>query len=299
MSETHVGASPDAIEFHYDVGREFYALWLDPSLTYSCALWDGITGDESETDVLGAAQQAKLDLHLDQAGIGEGSRVLDVGCGWGSLLAAASRRGASDLTGLTLSRDQLDTVRSRGLPGADIRLEHWQDHRPDRPYDAIVSIGAFEHFAHRGLSTKERIATYGEFFARCHDWLPPNAKLSLQTIAYDDAVDDEGPVASFFVSDVFPSSMLPRLSDIVAAADPWFSVSSFREDGDHYTRTLRAWSVRLQRVRTEAEKLVGAEGYAHYVRYLRVSQAMFRRRTSTLYRIAFRRRPAELALGRE
>ncbi|HEY2428851.1 MAG TPA: cyclopropane-fatty-acyl-phospholipid synthase family protein [Acidimicrobiales bacterium] len=296
MSETQIGASPDAIEHHYDVGRDFYALWLDPSLTYSCALWTGITGDESDTDVLAAAQQAKLDYHLDRAGVGEGSRVLDVGCGWGSLLAAASARGAGDLTGLTLSRDQLDAAQSRRLPGADIRLEHWRDHQPERPYDAIVSIGAFEHFANRGLSADERVAVYGEFFARCHGWLPPNAMLSLQTIAYDDEVDDEGPVASFFVSDVFPSSMLPRLSDIVRASDPWFSVSSFRNDGDHYTRTLRGWSVRLQRARAAAEELVGADGYAHYVRYLRVSQAMFRRRTSTLYRIAFRRRPEALAV---
>jgi cyclopropane-fatty-acyl-phospholipid synthase len=297
MSDASVGATKDAIEFHYDVGTDFYALWLDPSLTYSCALWDDIEGDESETPVLAAAQQAKLDHHLDNAGVGERCRVLDVGCGWGSLLAAASARGATDLTGLTLSSDQLGYARSRRLPGAEIRQEHWRDHQPARPYDAIVSIGAFEHFANRGLTPEQKLAAYGDFFRHCHEWLPSGGKLSLQSIAYDDEVDDEGPVASFFVTDVFPSSALPRLSEIVRASDPWFSIVAFRNDGDHYTRTLRAWSMRLQGAQAGAEKLIGAEGYAHYVRYLRVSQAMFRRRTSTLYRLAFRRRPRPLPSG--
>jgi cyclopropane-fatty-acyl-phospholipid synthase len=298
VNETNIGASPDAIEFHYDVGTDFYAVWLDPSLTYSAALWDGIGGDESETSVLAAAQRAKLLYHLGQAAVTQGGRLLDVGCGWGSLLALAGRELHTDqLTGLTLSRDQLAHVRSLGLPETEVKLEHWRDHRPRQPYDAIVSIGAFEHFAHRGLTAQERIQIYSEFFAACYQWLPARGVLSLQTIAFDDDGESDGPVGSFYETDVFPSSTLPRLSEIAQSCEPYFSVASFRNDADQYARTLRAWSVRLQSGRIEAERIAGEDTYRRYLRYLRVSKALFQRHTFTLYRLGLQRRPRQLPVA--
>src|SRR5437867_3080601 len=93
------GATPSEIAHHYDVGLDFYRLILDRSLTYSCALWNG------QVD-LEAAQRAKVHFHLDAIGVERGSRVLDIGCGWGSGLDAAVARGALSVTGLTLSHDQ-------------------------------------------------------------------------------------------------------------------------------------------------------------------------------------------------
>ncbi|MEV7027875.1 class I SAM-dependent methyltransferase, partial [Kitasatospora sp. NPDC093558] len=107
------GATAADIEAHYDIGNEFYALWLDPDLTYSCALWDGIAGSPACTDLLVKAQHAKLRYHLDQAGITANTRLLDIGCGWGSLLrTAAEETGVRRAVGLTLSADQHAHVRS-------------------------------------------------------------------------------------------------------------------------------------------------------------------------------------------
>lgn len=153
--------SASAIAYHYDVGRAFYALWLDDTLSYSCALWP----DASAGGELRDAQLAKIRLHLDAAHVQEGSNVLDIGCGWGALLQLAClERRAARATGLTLSHDQFDYVSALGLPHADVRLEHWADHEPEARYDSIVSVGAFEHFASPEDSDTQKIALYADFF---------------------------------------------------------------------------------------------------------------------------------------
>ena len=279
------GASRQAIEHHYDVGRDFYALWLDPRMVYSCAYWPG----EPDAD-LGAAQVAKLDWHATAAQVDGAPRVLDVGCGWGAMLAYLSgERAVQHVVGLTLSADQAGYIRDR-QPGVDVRLEDWRDHHPDGTYDAIISIGAFEHFARPELTTTERRGVYQSFFERCASWLPADGRLSLQTIGYEDFDEAKGPVSSFFTQDVFPESTLPYLSDIVVAAEPSFRVRAVRSDGEQYAHTLKLWQGRLEVRKDEAIASVGRETYRHYLRYLRVSRAMFERRICTLYRLVLERR---------
>ncbi|MEU6868015.1 cyclopropane-fatty-acyl-phospholipid synthase family protein [Streptomyces sp. NPDC046876] len=292
------GATAADIQAHYDIGKDFYALWLDPGLTYSCALWDGITGAPGNTDLLAQAQHAKLRYHLEQAGITAGSRLLDIGCGWGSLLrTAVEETGAGRAVGLTLSADQHAHVRSLGLPGVDVAVQDWRDHEPDDGYDGIVSIGAFEHFTHQGMSRDERIDAYRSFFARCAGWLPPLGRLSLQTIALTDDTNHEDSVPDFFAREVFPGSGLPRLSEIATACEPYFAITRLREDGADYARTLRGWSSRLFQAREEAQRLVGPDAYLRYRTYLRASEIVFMRQASTLYRITLRRRPERRRLG--
>lgn len=294
------GASREAIEFHYDVGSDFYALWLDRQLTYSCALWpsDALSSGELDDD-LEAAQAAKLDLHAGWMGAtrpgtgddGPARRVLDVGCGWGSMLGhLVDHYGVTDGTGLTLSSDQATTIAAGGRPQIQIHLTDWRDHRPDEPYDGIVSIGAFEHFARGDLDTAERRGVYEQFFERCWTWLCPGGRLSLQSIAMEDASGGDGPLTEFLSREVFPESALPRLSDIVTAADRWFRIQAVRSDAGHYERTLHLWQQRLEANKAEATELVGRETYRHYMRYLRVCRAMFDRGNCTLYRVAFLRR---------
>ncbi|WP_371495064.1 cyclopropane-fatty-acyl-phospholipid synthase family protein [Kitasatospora sp. NBC_00374] len=299
MTITTTGTSAADIEFHYDLGNEFYALWLDPTLTYSAALWDGIPPDEPDATALPRAQRAKLDLHLDLAGAaaGTGPRLLDVGCGWGGMLAhAVVERRVAEATGLTLSRAQHAYVGALGLPGVEVRLESWDSHRPERPYDAIVSVGAFEHFATAAMDHAERLAAYRTYFERCHGWLRPGGRMSLQTIAYDGVAGGDGPVGSFVAASVFPGAALPRLSEIAAACDPYFSVTLVRASAEDYARTLKAWSARLLRAREEAERLVGPAGYRRYRLYLRACEVTFLRGAATLYRIGFRRRDEPLRL---
>lgn len=279
------GASREAIERHYDVGRDFYRMWLDARMVYSCAYWPGEPGDD-----LDAAQVAKLDWHATAACVDGAARVLDVGCGWGAMLAyLTGERDVGHVTGLTLSADQAGYVGDR-QPDADVRLEDWRDHNADEPYDAIISIGAFEHFARPELTTAERRDVYRAFFERCFGWLVEDGRLSLQTIGYDDFDQTTGPVSSFFTDKVFPESTLPFLSDIVVAAEPSFRVLALRSDGEQYAQTLKLWQGRLQAGADQAAALVGRETYRHYLRYLRLSRAMFERRVCTLYRLVLERR---------
>jgi cyclopropane-fatty-acyl-phospholipid synthase len=281
------GASREAIERHYDVGRDFYQLWLDPRMVYSCAYWPGELGADLE-----AAQVAKLDWHATAARVDGTARVLDVGCGWGAMMTYLTcERGVGHVTGLTLSADQAGYV-GEHQPDADIRLEDWRDHRADGPYDAVISIGAFEHFARPELSIAQRRDVYRGFFEHCASWLAPDGRLSLQTIAYEDFDQTNGAVSSFFTDEVFPESTLPYISDIVTAAEPSFRVLALRSDGDQYAQTLKLWQGRLQARQREATELVGRATYRHYVRYLRVSRAMFERRVCTLYRLVLERRGA-------
>lgn len=311
------GASREAIESHYDVGSGFYALWLDRLLTYSCALWPGAgcafgPSDEFDDD-LESAQAAKLDWHARWMGATHPGddlrsyrpvrRVLDVGCGWGSMLGhLVDHYGITDGTGLTLSSDQAAFVTAGDRPELTVDLCDWRDHRPAAPYDGIVSIGAFEHFARGDLDVDDRRAVYQHFFERAWTWLRPQGRLSLQTIAMDDESGGDGPLTEFLSRDVFPESALPRLADVVTAADRWFRVSAVRSDAAHYEHTLHLWQRRLEAHKAEAVDLVGRDTYRHYVRYLRVCRAMFDRGNCTLYRIGLQRRsdPGRLdgALGR-
>jgi len=280
------GASPRAIEYHYDVGRQFYDLWLDARRVYSCGYWPGPLDDD-----LDAAQTAKLAWHATAACADGAKRVLDVGCGWGALLAyLTAERGVGHVTGLTLSADQADAARAVAR-AAEVRLEDWRDHEPVAPYDAIISVGAFEHFARAELDTEARRAVYRAFFERCAAWLPAGGRLSLQTIGYEDFDPASGKVSAFFTEDIFPESSLPSLSDIVVAAERTFRVLALRSDGDQYERTLHLWQRRLQANEVAALAVVDRSVYRRYLRYLRLSRAMFDRHVCTLYRIVLERRP--------
>jgi cyclopropane-fatty-acyl-phospholipid synthase len=258
-----------AVRHHYDVGRDFYRLWLDRSMTYSCALWDG------DDDTLEAAQERKLEYHLDAIRADRAARVLDIGCGWGSTLKRlAEDRGVERSVGLTLSDDQAGFVRDRGLPGVEVRTESWTDYEPDAPFDGIVSIGAFEHFATPDDSEAERARVYRDFFTRCRGWLTDDGALSLQTIAYANMSREDA--SQFIQQEIFPNADLPTLAEIAVAAEGVFEVRSLRNDRLHYARTLEAWARRLRERRDEAVALVGPDVVARYQRYLKHSAFGFR-----------------------
>ncbi len=184
------GASPEAIQSHYDVGNDFYSLWLDETRTYSCALWNG------EED-LRTAQLQKLDWHLNGAHARGVARLLDIGCGWGSLLRrAVTDFGVGTAVGLSLSEAQSAWIREANLPHTTVHVQSWADYSPDAPFDAIVSIGAFEHFARIEQSHAEKLEGYRAFFSACHRMLVPGGRMSLQSITYENS--DREDFSNFF-----------------------------------------------------------------------------------------------------
>jgi cyclopropane-fatty-acyl-phospholipid synthase len=237
-----------AIAHHYDVSNRFYRLVLGPSMTYSCALF----ADPAAT--LEVAQEAKHELVARKLGLGEGMRLLDVGCGWGSmLLHAAARHGVSGV-GVTISRRQAERARERvreaGLADRiEIRLVDYRD-VADGPYDAISSIGMFEHV---GLS---QLALY---FARLHALLRPGGRLLNHGIGRPPRRKPILPRRTFVNRYVFPDGELHEVGAVAsrmqAAGLEVRHLESLRE---HYALTLRRWVRNLEDSWDEAVAEVGS-----------------------------------------
>jgi cyclopropane-fatty-acyl-phospholipid synthase len=277
-------AAAEAIRYHYDVGNEFYRLWLDHSLTYSCAMPDG------PGDTLEAAQDRKLKYHLAAIDADRAGSVLDIGCGWGSVVRhLALGHRVPRTVGLTLSDEQAAYVRSRQYPGVEVRTENYLSYEPDAPFDGIVSIGAFEHFARPDDTRDAKVAVYRQFFERCRGWLSADGALSLQTIAYADMSRDDASV--FMRAEVFPDADLPTLAEITTAADRIFEIKTVRNDRLDYAWTCEQWARRLREHRETARSLAGAETVARYERYLRLSALGFRMGKLCLLRLVMRPYP--------
>jgi cyclopropane-fatty-acyl-phospholipid synthase len=280
------------VQAHYDLSNDFFALWLDASMAYSSGLWE--PGDD---DDLRTATTRKGRFFLDALDLPADGRLLDVGCGWGAALAdALDRQPGLDAVGLTLSAAQKEHCERVLGPRAQVRLEAWEEHEPTRPYDGIVSFGAFEHFARDGSRSVERVLGYRRFFASCHSWLAPGGRLGLETIAHDDAPDTaavkgRGPLGDA-VLDLFPESLCPHLPEIVLGFEPWFRLEVLRSDPADFARTFRAWSVRLREAEEAAFGLIGAGTVRAFRRYLASSEVQFRTGALTNYRLVLRRRDA-------
>ena len=280
------GASRNAITYHYDIGREIYALILDPLLVYSAACWNK---DGKPAASLEDAQVDKLNYHLDAAGVKPGSRLLDIGCGWGGLIrTACASRSIAHATGLTLSEDQHNFVKELGLPGVSVSLASYENFQPEQPFDAIISIGAFEHFVKPGMTVAQRLAIYRQFFDKAARWLAPGGRLSLQTIYW--ASIDPSYADAIVPTDVFPESDLPYLSEVFEASRTSFEPVHMTTSADDYTRTLLEWFKRLKARRAEIEALAGDRDiFRFFEDYFRTSMVGFRKRRIGLARVAFRR----------
>jgi cyclopropane-fatty-acyl-phospholipid synthase len=278
-SDQSSGASPEAIQAHYDTGNDFYRLWLDPTLTYSCALWD-------VAETLEEAQIDKLDYHVEQAQAAGASRVLDIGCGWGSLLERlTTTHGVGHAVGLSLSEAQLKHTEAQELERVDLRLESWVDHAAPQPYDAIISLGAIEHFVRPETPNDERIDIYRHFFERCRELLRPGGCMSLQTMAYGGI----GRFKSSALASIFPESDLPRLSELALAMERKFEFVRVRNDPGHYAETGRVWLDSIRRNRPAIVDLVGEDRTLDYEHFLSSGIKGYEAGIFNLFRITLRR----------
>ena len=237
-----------AIHHHYDVGNDFYRLILGPSLTYSCAYWR-----EPEMD-LADAQAAKYELICAKLGLEPGMRLLDVGCGWGSMVMHAALHHGVEAVGVTISHEQAELARRRvreaGLDGqVEIRV---QDYRviQDGPFDAISSIGMFEHV---GL---DRMHLY---LRQLRSLLRPEGRLLNHAISRPDPDTTTGiDKKSFIGRYVFPDAALLEVGTVISAMQRvGLEVRDVQSLREHYDRTLRAWVTNLEARWDEAQQLVG------------------------------------------
>jgi cyclopropane-fatty-acyl-phospholipid synthase len=268
------------IHAHYDLGNEFYRLWLDPTMSYSSAWFEGDrSGDFIE------AQRAKTRRALAACGVGRGDRVLEIGCGWGALAeVAAAERGAL-VTGVTLSTEQLDHAKARlaaaGLD-ADLRLQDYRD-IDDPPFDAIVSIEMFEAVGRRYWSG---------FFRAVRALLKPGGTACIQSITIRDDLFDRYLRSTDFIQQyIFPGGLLPSAREFTAAAAAaGLEVVEAFDFGTDYAETLRRWRERF----LEQEGAVRGLGFdTRFMRlwefYLAYCQAAFATGNTSVVQFTLRR----------
>ena len=263
-----------AVRYHYDVGNEFFALFLDPSMTYSCAVFS------RGAQTLEEAQQTKLELVCTKLGLREGERVLDVGCGWGSFaLHAAARHGARVL-GVTLSPPQAQLARRRAYEAGvadrvEIRVADYRELSGEQ-FDAIASIGMVEHVG------VERIDLYAR---RLAELLRPGGRLLNHGIAKLKDLDarDEGPFSERFV---FPDGVPLPLSRVELALERAGFVTTHVEGfAADYAETTRAWSTRFEQRYEEAVRLAGPERARVWRLYLRAARQGFETGWASIYQV--------------
>lgn len=283
------GVSPAAAQRHYDVSDDFFRIWLGPSLAYSSALW--ADPENLGEDTLESAQLRKMDYLFGQAGIRPGHRVLDIGCGYGSeVRRLVDEYGIDQAVGLTLSQAQVSWLRAHPVPRFEVRLENWVDHRPARPYDAILSLEAFEHFARPGMSGARKVRAYRRFFEHCRAMLHPDGMMVVQTISWGRRF----PLEPQFLRDlqlattVFPECNPSFLVEIVRACDGIFDIVALRNDNHHYSRTARAWVTNLEADWDRAVGLIGPTRANNFKRCLNTAVRAFAEGWFFLHRITFR-----------
>lgn len=249
-----------AIQYHYDVSNDFYALFLDAHLVYSCAYF------RSPSDTLEQAQQQKLDHILTKLQLKPGESFLDVGAGWGALVIRAAQRGARAV-GITISRNQYEHGRALidrlGLADrCTIRLQDYRDIPEGETYDKIASVGMFEHVGHRNLAM---------YFGKMHQLLSPGGAMLMHGItATMPGGKQVGRGGGEFIDRyVFPDGELPHLSLILQRlATAGFETVDCESLRRHYVRTLTHWAKRLEQHAARAREIAGDKRFRIWRVYL-------------------------------
>ena len=262
--------------FHYETSNDFFKLWLDPTMTYSCAYF--ATGSES----LEEAQMAKLDRAFEWVKLQRGDRLLDIGCGWGAAAERAAERYRASAVGLTVSRQQFEIARRRERPGLALsyRLEGWETFAES--CDVIVSFGAFEHF---------QVPQYDAFFARCRELLPEGGPMLIQTITIGKPSNSFKlfRYAHFLRKEIYPGAELPPPEVVVSHARlGGFELVQAESLRTHYSRTLEEWLGNLEANRDAAIAATSEETYAKVVRYLDGAAQYHRTGETNAYHFLFR-----------
>ncbi len=278
----------EAVRHHYDLSDDFYRLFLDAAMVYSCAYFP--RGSERLED----AQRVKLDLVCRKLRLASGERFLDVGCGWGALVEHASARYGVRSLGITLSENQLAAARERvaRLAHGNVRVsaEDYRTLRVDAPFDKVASIGMMEHVGRARLDG---------YFATIHRLLRPGGLFLNQAVA-DESADDQGIVpwarqrgGGFTWRYIFPDAEPVPIQEVVAAAvRAGFEVRDLESLREHYAATLAQWLARLEARFDEAVAIGGERRARMYRLYLAGAAAGFRLGRTSVYQLLLAKRTA-------
>jgi len=265
----------------YDVSDEFFSLFLDSTMGYTCAYF------ERDDMTLEEAQNAKFDLALRKLNLEPGMTLLDIGCGWGGALQRAIEKFDVNVIGITLSRNQFEYSKAKlaAIPtqrNVEVRLQGWEEF--EDKVDRIVTIGAFEAF---------KMERYDAFFDRSYNVLPDDGRMLLHTIlTYSQKMMYERGIkltmrdirfARFIGTEIFPGGQLPSQEDIFKFAQAaGFSVEKVQLLQEHYERTLNIWAANLEANRERAVAIQSQQVYDRYMHYLTGCEDFFRKGISNV-----------------
>ncbi len=263
------------VRAHYDVSDEFFQLFTDPTVTYSCAYFprEGMTMEE--------AQLAKLDLSLGKLGLKPGMTLLDVGCGWGSMMKRAMERYDVNVVGVTLSKNQhayceqllagVDTTRSY-----KVLLQDWAE--VSEPVDRIVMVEALEHFG---------FERYDDFFKFAYDLMPDDGVMmvhSITALTVPQMAERGIPLTfslarfiKFVMTEIFPGGRLPSIEKVEEhSTKAGFKVTRIQSLQSDFAKTLDMWADALESRKDEAIEIQSEEVYDRYMKFLRGTSDRFR-----------------------
>jgi cyclopropane-fatty-acyl-phospholipid synthase len=263
------------VQHHYDVGNAFYSLWLDPSMSYSCAYF------KSPEDTLEQAQTQKIDHILRKLQLKEGETLLDIGCGWGGLIIRAAQQYKVKAKGITLSEEQYKKVQERiienGLQGqVEVELIDYREMTAAAPtFDKISSVGMFEHVGQ---------ANYPHFMKAVDRLLKNQGLALLHTITHPTEQKPDPWIEKY----IFPGGYIPSLREIVALLPEYdfhpIDIESLRI---HYSMTLDCWAEAYEANVDQVREMYGERFVRMWRLYLRASAAAFRQEGINLHQIVF------------
>jgi cyclopropane-fatty-acyl-phospholipid synthase len=279
------GRSRRNVAHHYDLDAGLYDLFLDADRQYSCAYF------ERPDMTLEEAQEAKKAHIAAKLKLSPGQKVLDIGCGWGGMALYLNRHFDVDVTGITLSTEQLAIARQRAEAAgvADrVRFELIDYRSLQGTFDRIVSVGMFEHVG---------APHFREFFRTCHNLLAPDGVMLLHTIG---RMGGPGTTDAFTRKYIFPGGYIPALSEVIAASEPYhLAVTDVETLRLHYAKTLRHWYQRTVANREKVEALYDARFYRMWIFYLAGAASTFENGGMVNYQIQYSRSRHSLPITRD
>ena len=265
-----------AVTYHYDVSNDFFALWLDKRMVYSCAYFT------SPTDDLDSAQERKLDYICHKLRLRRGDRLLDIGCGWGGLVMFAARHYGASTYGITLSEPQArlanERIREEELTGlCRVDVLDYRDLNEFGSYDKLVSVGMFEHVGESALS---------EYFQQAWRLLRPGGVFLNHGITH--LIDQRARRGSFSDRYIFPDGdPVPIYTSLRAAEQIGFEVRDLESLREHYAFTLRHWARRLEQHHDEARRVTDETTYRVWRSYMSVTANSFLTGKYNVYQALF------------
>lgn len=281
-----MGSSKTEVQVSYDVSNEFFRLWLDERMNYTCGVFE-------DTDNLEQAQLRKLNIIHDFAHITQDSRVLDIGCGWGANVEfLALDKGVKDVTGVTLSSAQFEEICRRNVPGVTAHCTDFFQYTPARKFDALTSICMIEHVVSPEEARAGRsVDRYRSYFKRAWEITETGSWFGLQTILRNRVPRTREDIRDigWVTYEIFPGGITPRMEDIVQAVNPYWEIMEMKTRREDYGKTCFHWRERLRRNEALIREKWGSKVFDDYDRYLSTCVRGFDRHYQSLAQWCLRR----------